>query len=129
MPQQNRSSVTSRIDLWAGRLNRLPRLGRVVLSLLITVELVALVSLFVDRALIDHVLKGDIGAGVPAWIEVGIGVVLYAIGWWLLVGFEMDPERPWQAGTSAVLYVALGAAGLVLILILALYGLAVGYVL
>jgi len=75
------------------------------------------------------VVEGDVDPLTPALIAVALGVILYAIGWWALVGFEGDPRRPWHAGTPAVLYVAAGGAGLVLIVMLALFGLAFGYVL
>jgi hypothetical protein len=121
--------VATRIGLWASRLNRLSRTGRVVLTWLITLELVALVSIFVDKLLIDQVIQGDVGAMTPALIEAGIGAVLYLLGWWLLVGFDSDPQNPWQARTSTVLYVAAGVAVLILLIVLALFGLAFGYIL
>ncbi|MBI5958166.1 MAG: hypothetical protein HY866_05505 [Chloroflexi bacterium] len=122
MAQQD---LLSRIDLWAGRLNRLPRLGRVILSLLITLELVVLVSIVVDGLLIDEVVAGDVGAGMPILIEAVFGVIFYSLGWWALVGFD----QPWRATTASVLYFAAGVIGLGLILILVLYGLAFGYLL
>jgi len=69
------------------------------------------------------------GAMTPALIEATIGVVLYVIGWWLLVGFDADPEKPWQARPLTVGYVAAGVVVLVLLIMLALFGLAFGYIL
>jgi hypothetical protein len=117
------------IELWTARLDRLSRLWRVVLSLLITLELVVLCSVIIDRVFIDSVLKGKVGAMTPAWIAAALGLVFYAVGWWALVGFDLDPDEPWHAGRWAVWYVALGAAGLVLMVMLALFGLAFGYLL
>jgi hypothetical protein len=129
MSQQRTWVGASRIEQWADRLDRMSRVWRVVLSLLITLELVILLSLFIDRVLIDRVIAGDVGPGVPAWIAVILGIVFYAAGWWSLVGFDLNPNGPWHAGIPAVVYVAAGSAGLVLLAILALYGLAFGYLL
>jgi hypothetical protein len=129
MSQQTTWTGVSRIEQWADRLDRMSRAWRVVLSLLITLELVILLSLFIDRVLIDRVVAGDVGAAVPAWIAVILGIVLYIVGWWALVGFDFNPDRPWRAGTPAVLYVAAGGACLVILVILALFGLAFGYLL
>lgn len=129
MAQQNQISVASRIDQWAARLNRLSRMGRVVLSVLITLELVVLISLVIDKLLIDQVIEGDVDPMTPALIEAAIGIVFYVIGWALLVGFDSDAQKPWQASTPTVLYVAAGGVGLVLLIILALFGLAFGYIL
>lgn len=122
MAQQD---LSARIDLWAGRLNRLPRLWRVILNVVITLELVVLVSVIVDNLLIDAVVEGNVGAGTPILIEAIFGVIFYIIGWWALVGFD----DPWRATTASVLYFAAGAISLVLILMLILYGLAFGYLL
>jgi hypothetical protein len=119
----------SRIDYWAARLDRVPRLTRVFLSLAITAELTVLLSLMVDRLLIDSVVSGDVDALVPALVAVGVGVVLYVVGWWALVGFDLDLNEPWHGGPPAVMYVAAGAAGAVLLVALILFGLAFGYVL
>ncbi len=129
MPQQKQVTLAMRIDQWTAQLNRLSRTGRVVLSLLITLELVILVSLVVDKLLIDRVVRGDMGAMTPALIEAGIGVVLYVFGWWVLVGFDSDPQNPWQARPRTVWYVAAGVVVLGLLIILALFGLAFGYIL
>ncbi len=129
MAQPYQSPLGMRIALWRERINRVPRLGRVVLSLLITLELVILLSVIIDRTLIDSVVEGDVDPLTPALIAAVLGVVLYGISWWALVGFDADPRTPWQAGLPAVAVVTAGIAGLLLIVVLALFGLAFGYVL
>ncbi len=118
-----------RIDQWKTWLSRLSRGRRVALSLAITLELVIVVSLIVDRLLVDQVVEGDLSRTVPAWITVGAGLILYAIGWWTLVGFDWEVDQPWQAGTPAVLYVGAGVASLLVLGVLILLGLAFGYIL
>ena len=63
----------------AVRLDRLSRMRRVVLSLLVTLDLVILSSVLVDRLLIDSVVAGDVGRSVlkerRALSEEGLVVV------------------------------------------------------
>ena len=117
----------NRVDQWSARLGRLSRGWRVALSLAVTVVLVVLVSIVVDRLLVDSVIRGDLARSVPAWIAVATGVVFYALGWWALVGFDWNPAHPWHPGRPAVFFTAAGVAGLLLIVSLALFGLAFGY--
>jgi protein-S-isoprenylcysteine O-methyltransferase Ste14 len=117
----------NRVDQWSARLGRLSRGWRVALSLAVTAVLVVLVSIIVDRLLVDSVIRGDLARSVPAWIAAATGVVLYALGWWALVGFDWNPAQPWHPGRPAVFFTAAGAAGLLLIVSLALFGLVFGY--
>src|SRR5512145_663729 len=91
----------SRIETWAGRLNRLSRPVRIGLIFLITLELVILFSVVIDRTLIDNVYEGTVDPMTPALIAAGIGFVLYAVGWWAVVGFA----EPWHARRPAVFFV------------------------
>ncbi len=126
MARRGSQTRYERLVAW---LDQMSRLRRVLLSLGITIEYVILVSLVVDRLLIDAVLSGDVEPLVPAWIAAGLGVVFYGIGWWALVGFDIDPDRPWRAGNPAGLYVTGGAVALALLVMLALFGVLFGYVL
>ncbi|GIV81775.1 MAG: hypothetical protein KatS3mg051_1129 [Anaerolineae bacterium] len=123
------ASAPGRFDQWAAWIQRQSRGRRVALSLAITVELVILVSVVVDRLLVDRVTAGDLSRSAPAWIAAGTGVIVYVIGWWALVGFDWNPGQPWRAGKSAVLFTVIGAAALIVLIVLALYGLLFGYLL
>lgn len=123
------ASTTSRFERWTTWLDRQPRGRRVALSLAITVELVILVSVVVDRLLVDRVIAGEMSRAAPAWIAVGTGVLVYVVGWWALVGFDWNPAQPWRAGNAAVLFTVTGAAALIVLIVLALYGLLFGYLL
>jgi hypothetical protein len=123
------TATTNRFEQWVAWLDRQSRGRRVALSLAITVELVILVSVVVDRLLVDRVIAGDMSRAAPAWIAVGTGVLVYVIGWWALVGFDWNPAQPWRAGNAAVFFTAVGAAALIVLMVLALYGLLFGYLL
>ena len=124
MAQRRSRTRYERLVAW---LDQMSRLRRVLLSLGITIEFVILASIVIDQLLIDAVLAGEVGPLVPAWIAAGLGVLFYGIGWWALVGFDVDPSRPWQAGNPAGLYVIGGAVALVLLVTLALFGMLFGY--
>jgi hypothetical protein len=123
MSQQN----VSRITEWTERINRMSRGGRIRLTLVITLVLTVLLSVVIDRTLIDRVVEGSVDPMLPALIAAGLGLVFYGVGWWAMVGFELN--EPWRAGTPAVVFVVAGVAGLVLIIVLALFGLVFGYLL
>ncbi|MBN1680559.1 MAG: hypothetical protein JW966_09720 [Anaerolineae bacterium] len=127
MPHDSRSR--SRIVLWANRLNRLPRSTRIIVVAVITMELVALAWLVVSRITGVNALDADPQVTTQIVIVCVLGLVFYGVGWWAMVGFDLDPDRPWYAGTPAVWFAAAGAAGLIVIVMLALFGLALGYVL
>jgi hypothetical protein len=119
----------SRIDVWAGRINRLPRLARVFLSLLITLEYTGLLWLLAVLVFDIDVFATDPDTTWPLLLVLGVGLVVYGVGWWAMVGFDWDPNRPWQAERPAVLFVAAGVLALILLVALVLFGLAFGYVL
>ncbi|MBN1202336.1 MAG: hypothetical protein JXJ20_10815 [Anaerolineae bacterium] len=129
MPDHNEARYVSPVERWSARIDRMGRRRRIILALLITLELVALTSLIIDRLLIGRVVEGDVNPMTPALIEAGLGLLFYGIGWWAMVGFDWDPQSPWRAGRPAVVYTVLGAASLVLLVLLVLFGLVFGYVL
>jgi len=121
---QGQTYSSNRVAQWAARLSRISHLWRIVLGLLIALELAILAWVVVDRIVIN-----EFGNTTSTFVAVAVGLVAYAVGWWALVGFDNDPGQPWRAGAPAVWYVTAGAAGLVALIMVALLGLAFGYVL
>jgi hypothetical protein len=119
----------SRMQIWAARIDRMPRGVRVVLSLITTLELVVLAWVVMSELFGVDLFDSDPDLLVPLLIVLGLGLVFYGIGWWAMVGFDLDPALPWRAGRPAVLYLAAGIGALVLLIMLALFGLAFGYIL
>lgn len=129
-PANTRPTKTqSRVDVWALRINRWPRLTRVIVSLAVTVILTLLAWLLLAEIFGLKPLDAETDATLPLLLDVGVALFLYALGWWALVGFDLDPNRPWQAGSVAVLYVAAGVAGAFILIMLFIFGLAFGYIL
>jgi hypothetical protein len=73
-----------------GRLNRIPRIWRIVLC-----GLVALMTLPILSSLLN----------LTPLVIVGIGV--YVIGWWLWIGFGAEMRT---VGTGALLYLIIGVS-------------------
>ncbi|NJL94641.1 MAG: hypothetical protein HC915_13405 [Anaerolineae bacterium] len=53
---------------------------------------------------------------------MALGLIFYGLGWWLLVGFDWNPDQPWRARQAAVWYLLAGLAALVLSLLALLAG-------
>lgn len=117
----------SQFAVWMARINRMPRTARVMFALFFTLELVILAWLVVSALFGIEVLDTDPDATAPLVIVVVLGLVVYGVGWWSMVGFEVT--EAWQAGLPAVIFVAVGMLGLVVLVILVLFGLAFGYIL
>jgi hypothetical protein len=107
-PLQTKSSLS-------GKIAALPRLARMLLvalfALAVTLAVSPLVDLIYDRYFfsVDTVL-------VPALISAGFGLLMYLLGWWLMVGTVGEPLA---ARPALVWYVGMGfaAVGVVLYLI------------
>jgi len=127
MSPADRSRSPSRIDHLADRINRWPRPLRIVVGIVITLELTVLAWLVLAWAFDVAVLAVDPDVTAPLTIVIVLGLLFYGFGWFAMVGFDMHPETPWRAGRPAVWFVAGGAAGLVSIIMLVLFGLAFGY--
>src|SRR5690554_8230698 len=121
---RDKTYSTDRDTQWAELLTRVPHVWRIVLVLLVTLVLALLAWVVVDRIIVN-----EFGSMTPTFAAVAVGLLVYGVGWWALVGFADDPQHPWHAGASAVWFVAAGAAGLVTLVMLAAVGLIFGYVL
>ena len=125
MPQRSET----RMALWLARIERWPRVGRIALSFIITLVLAGLVWWAVAKALGIGPLEEHPDATLALVIVVVAGFAFYVYGWWVLVGFDRDPARPWQAHPRSVWYVWVGGVGLLLAVLLLLFGLVYGYIL
>jgi hypothetical protein len=112
---------------WMARIDRMPRMTRIVLALFFTLVLVVLAWLVFSVLFGIEVFDPNPDATAPLVVVVVLGLVVYGVGWWSMVGFEID--QPWQAGLPAVVFVTAGLLGLLLIVVLVLFGLAFGYIL
>lgn len=123
MTHTRESGPVSRMDRWAGRIDRLSRMMRVSLSLGITLVLVVLIWLVLGVIFGVEPLDPSPDTTAPLFLTVCLGMAVYAVGWAALVGFELDPERPWRAGPASVLMVVAGLTGLIMVIMLVIYAL------
>jgi hypothetical protein len=109
-------SEPSRIEQWAARIEALPRLLRITLTLVTTVLLVFLVW-----ALLAELVGGGLVSADPSpaltLIVALMGMLIYGAGWAALVGFDNRPGGAWHAGPSAVYFLAAGGAALAVIVV------------
>jgi hypothetical protein len=107
-------SEPGRIMQWAARIEALPRLLRIALTLVITVLLVFLVWALLAELVGGGIVKADPSPALT-FIVALLGMLIYGACWAALVGFENKAGRTWHAGPSAVYALAAGGAALVVI--------------
>lgn len=105
------------IDRWAARIDAIPRLMRIILTLIITVFLV--LALW---AVLAEVAGGGITSANPnaniTLLAIVLGVIFYGAAWGALVGFENRQDKTWHAGPAAVYFLIAGLLSLVLLVII-----------
>jgi len=72
----------------------LPRLLRIVIISIFALALTAVVFPAVDFAYMEHFFSESTKI-LPSFVSTGVGIIMYGVGWWLLVGMrgERRPER------------------------------------
>jgi len=87
--QQHSESAKRSSGVWwrraVGRLLALPRLVRIMLVVLLSVAIVLAVFPLVDRIYFYNFFSPDTRS-LPAYVLAGIGLIYYALGWWLVIG-------------------------------------------
>jgi hypothetical protein len=111
LPVRQRPSI-------AARLASLPRLSRIALAALFALAVTLVVFPLVDSIYLQTFFD-ERTRMIPALVSAGVGAVMYAIGWRLLVGYvgETPTARP-----AIVWYVGVGMAALIAVALLLLYG-------
>ncbi len=90
----------SRMEVWGTRLSGWPRLVRVILCAVIALLLAVFASQLTVLLLGPAALYDLDTATLAFVISVVVGVITYAVGWWMLVGFGDNPE-PSSASRAA----------------------------
>lgn len=88
----------------AQRVIRLPRFSRFLIAIFFAVSVTLLLTPIVDIVYTTHFFSWDTRI-LPALVSTGAGVLMYAIGWWLVVGFAGEQPRPRPA---IAIYLAVG---------------------
>jgi amino acid transporter len=99
-------------------LARLPRLTRIIMVMIFAVALTFLLMPLVDHTYLTWFFDRETTL-LPALISAGAGVVMYIVGWRLLVGYAGETPAM-RRGT--VLYVLVGTTILLALLVLFVIG-------
>lgn len=117
-----RKPIRLHLNDFAARLDHWSRPLRIGVTTLVAVLWVGLSIVVLSLALpADTFQDPDSAFNVVVGLAV-FGIALYGIGWALLVGFDLDPDTPWQASRASTYYVLSGG----LVLTLLILGLIVG---
>jgi hypothetical protein len=97
---------------------RLPRLVRIVVVAVFALAVTLALSPLVDYLYLTYFYTVETRI-LPSLVTSGIGVIVYILGWWLLVGIvgETRPARP-----AILVYVTVGIIALCLVIFLAVSG-------
>lgn len=104
--------------LWIHRILSWSRLVRVIVVTLFALAATTAVFPVVDGIYLATFYSDETRI-LPSFVAVGVGIIMYVVGWWLLVGTrgEQPPERP-----AIVVYFFLGIFVLTFVLVLILNG-------
>lgn len=118
-PFASRPSLAAR---WAQAVLRMPRLTRVGLVSVFALSVTVAIFPLVDSVYVQFFFS-QATVILPSLVSAGFGLLMYILGWWLLVGTvgEAPPAR-----ISVLWYVAVGLLAIVLIIVLALFGIVTG---
>jgi hypothetical protein len=97
---------------------RLPRLARIVAAAVFALAVTLVVSPMVDYLYLRYFYTDETRV-LPSLVTAAFGILVYFLGWWLLVGTAGEP-RP--ARPAVLVYVTLGIIALCLVIVLAVSG-------
>jgi hypothetical protein len=99
-----------------------PRPLRMVLTAIFALAVTLAVSPLVDEAYLRYLYDPNTRV-LPSLVSVGVGLVMYALGWWWLIGTLGDrPPVRW----AVLLYMLAGVAAVVVVLVLLVQGYNIG---
>ena len=105
----------SRLDNWTGRLERMPRLARMLLNGLIALMLAALTALLISLLVGEAAFTEADTALFVFGVAMGVGLVAYVVGYWNLLGFDREAHP--HLTRRAVYYVLTGVFTALILLI------------
>ena len=94
------------------------RLLRIVITFLFGIAVTAAVFPLIDAIYITHFFDENTRI-LPSFVSVGIGIIMYGLGWYLLVGIrgEKRPER-----MAVLVYLLVGVLVIVFVFVLLING-------
>ncbi len=121
----------SRSQRLAERIDRMSRGTRIMLNMWTSIAISVLIGFPIVLILSRNV--SDLEQGqilyAPTIVIAVIWLLIYAYGWWALVGFDWNPEVPWKAGKPAVAMVVATVVATFLLILEIVFALLFGFVL
>lgn len=112
----------TRLDSLVYQIDQLPRLSRIMLNMLWALMIVGILVSPLVLLLSTETLSNLIIFMAIGWVAV------YAVGWWAMVGFDLD-DQPWQAGKPAAWYTIVGVGATVALIAEFIFGLLYAFLL
>lgn len=105
----------SRLDTWLARLERVPRLARMLLNGLIALLMAALLALLISLLVGEAAFTQADTALFVFGVAMGAGLIAYVVGYWNLLGFDREANP--RLNRRALYYVLAGAFTALILLI------------
>jgi hypothetical protein len=107
---------------WQKSLAGIPRWGRILIVAIISLAVTLFIFPQVDSIYLYYFYNENTVI-IPAYISAGIGMMMYVIGWFLIVGSTAyKPHEQVSSSPALVWYIGLGVLALVGCTVLLLYG-------
>ncbi|NDJ61908.1 MAG: hypothetical protein GYB67_12330 [Chloroflexi bacterium] len=104
--QATENASGSRIDQVVEQIVEAPRLLRIAITLVFAFALTLALTPLVDRLYSENFFSTDT-LWLPASVSTGLGVVMYVVGWRLIVGYAGTTPRPHRV---ILVYMGVGLA-------------------
>ncbi|MCB9436085.1 MAG: hypothetical protein H6673_03720 [Anaerolineales bacterium] len=125
MSKNTSKRTLTRTERIATRIDALSRPTRMALNMWISLAVMGVVGL----PLLFLTGGENGGSTISLFIVVGVWLIVYAAGWYALLGFDIDDEHPWQAGKLTVWVLILGVIMTFLAAVELIFGLLFAFVL
>lgn len=108
---------------WQKSLSGIPRWTRILIVAVISLAVTLVIFPQVDSIYLNYFFNNDT-ISLPAYVSAGIGLLMYAAGWLLIVGSTAyKPHEQVSSSPALLWYIGLGVLALVVCTGLLLYGL------
>lgn len=125
MSRKSSKRTLTRTERIVARIDALSRPSRMALNIWVSLVVMGVIGLP-----LVFLTGGENGGSTASVIIVAVvWLIVYATGWYAFLGFDLDEERPWQAGKPAVWMVVMGVVMTFLVIVELIFGFLFGFVL
>ncbi|MBZ0304878.1 MAG: hypothetical protein K8I82_02300 [Anaerolineae bacterium] len=123
-----RKPIQFELNTLVSRMNHWSRFLRIVLAALIAGLWVGFGITVLSLVLPSDTFQNpDSALNVVIGLTV-LGVLLFSLGWALMVGFDFNPDLPWQASRASAYFVLAGGLVIGLLILAVIFGILYAYV-